>query len=263
MVKGTKIYQRIPDRYLDFLKLLEDQEISVFSLDQACRWTHRSNSEMQEMLQNLSRKGMIERLERRKYARYGFRNDKVIGTFIADNSVIGYWSALNLHGMTEQIPNVVFVQSPRLKRPATIFNVRYRFVHILPEKIFGITQFGYGNEAFPVTDKEKTLLDCFNMPVYTAGYDTLILAFYHGDLQPGKLLDYGKRLGNLSVLKRLAFLSEVFRMSGYRPFRDTVASMLNDRYTPLDPMGPFEGEFVSTWKIRLNISRSQLLELIQ
>jgi len=263
MARGTKIYKRLPDKYLDFIKLMDDQEVSFFTIAQASKWTQQSNVEIQEMLQNLTKKGMIVRLERGKYARYGFRNDNIIGTFIAENSAIGYWSAMNLHGMTEQIPNIVFVQTPKLKRPATLFNVRYKFVHIQSKRLFGVTQFGYGNETYPVTDKEKTVLDCFDLPVYTPGYDTLIRMFYHGDLNPEVLINYGERLGNLSVMKRLAFLSELFEMPYYSRFRESITRRMNNRYTILDPTGPDEGEFIKTWKIRLNLSRSQLMDIIQ
>lgn len=215
------------------------------------------------MLQNLTRKGLLNRLERGKYCRYGFRNDKVIGTFIAGTGAIAYWSALNLHGMTEQIPNVVFVQLPRYKKPQVIFNVRYKFIHVLEKKFFGTTSTGYGNESFQVTDKEKTILDCFEMPLYSGGYDTLIRTFAKSDLNPDKVLEYGLRIGNLAVLKRLAFLSELFSLSNYRKFRKEISTLLKDRYSPLDPMGPFEGEFIPSWKIRLNIPRDQLINLIQ
>jgi len=263
MTKGTKQLTYLPDRYIDFIKFVEDHEITVFSLEQVYQWIQKDPIYVQEMLQNLVRKELLFRLERGKYARYGFKNDKVIGTFLASGSAIGYWSAMNLHGFTEQIPNVVFVQTTKFKRDTSVFNVPYKFIHILPEKLFGITTAGYGNETFPVTDKEKTLHDCFGHPEYTPGYDTVIRMFYHGNFHPETLLKYGERLGNFSTMKRLAYLSELFKLPDFEAVRQQIASKINNRYTLIDPTGPDEGEFVMKWKIRLNISNEDLISMVE
>lgn len=33
MVKGTKIYNRLPDKYLDFIKLMDDQDVPPSTID--------------------------------------------------------------------------------------------------------------------------------------------------------------------------------------------------------------------------------------
>ncbi len=263
MPKGTKIFDRLPDHHLDLVKFMEDHELSVFTVEQMSGLTGISSPHINEILENLALKKMIDRLERGKYCRYGFRNDKVIGSFLTGGGSIAYWSALNYHLMTEQIPNVVFVQSPRYKQSKSIFNVRYKFVKILDPKFFGIIQTGYGRDSFPITDKEKTLIDCFEYPEYSGGYSELIRAFAASNLNPDKLVDYGKRTNNLAVLKRIAFLSEILDMRGYQRFRKMTAVRLNERYALFDPMGPNEGEFVSAWRLRLNITRNQIIEIAQ
>lgn len=263
MTKGTKRLTYLPDRYIDFLKFIEDHEITVFSLEQAYQWIQKDQVEVQEMLQNLTRKELLYRLERGKYARYGFKNDKVIGTFLAAGSAIGYWSAMNHHGFTEQIPNVVFVQTGKFKRDTHVFNVPYKFIHILPDKMFGITTTGYGNETFPITDKEKTLLDCFDHPEYTPGYDTVVRMFLHERFHPETLLNYGERLDNFSVMKRLAYLSELFEIPDFESFRQQVASRINNRYTLIDPTGPDEGAFAAKWRIRLNLPNESLIRMVE
>lgn len=73
-------------------------------------------------------------------------------------SAVAYWSALNLHGLTEQIPNIVYLQSIHSKRDKEVFGVRYKFVKVKPKKICGITTLGYGNGEFRITDTEKHCL---------------------------------------------------------------------------------------------------------
>ena len=263
MPKGTKIFNRLPDHHLDLLKFMEDQELSVFSVEQMSGLTGISSPHINEILENLARKKMIDRLERGKYCRYGFRNDKVIGSFLIGGGCIAYWSALNYHLMTEQIPNVVFVQSPRYKQAKSVFNVRYKFVKISDTRFFGIIQTGYGRDSFPITDREKTLIDCFEHPEYSGGYSELIRAFAVSNLNPGKLVDYGERTNNLAVLKRIAFLSEILNLRGYQKFKKVTAVRLNERYALFDPMGPDKGEFISAWRLRLNIKREQIIDIAQ
>ena len=52
-------------------------------------------------------------------------------------------------------------------------------------------------------------------------------------------------------------------MKGFSRFREQVLKILNQRYTLIDPMGLNKGEFVSKWRIRLNISRNDLLGMIK
>lgn len=253
MARGIRITKRVSPDHLAFLKLIEDREANVFTLEEAGTWMGATIDETQKILQNLSYHGVIERLERGKYCRYGFRNDKVIGSFISGNGTISYGSALHLHNMTEQIPNVNFIQIPFSKRNCSLFGVRYRFVKVLPSRIFGIILMGFGNETFPVTDREKTLLDCFEIPGNTPGYDTVIKAFIKTECDPGKLLEYGIKLGNLSTLKRMAFLSQTFSLTDFGVFRKEVKKLVQEKYTLFDPTGPAEGPFINDWKIRINI----------
>jgi len=71
---------------------------------------------------------------------------------------------------------------------------------------------GYGNEQFKVTDVEKTLLDCFDLPQHSGGYEELLRAFYSARINSDKLLKYAVQMNNLSVIKRVGYLSELFEM---------------------------------------------------
>jgi len=78
-------------------------------------------------------------IEKGLYVVRNFRDPYVIGTAMLKESAVAYWSALNLHGLTEQIPNIVYLQSIHSKRDKEVFGVRYKFVKVKPKKICGIT----------------------------------------------------------------------------------------------------------------------------
>lgn len=247
---------------LETLKLMTDHEISIFSFDEIKSLSKLDRYELQDILTIYSKKQILFRIEKGLYCVRNFRNPYVIGNALLKDSAISYWSALNLHGLTEQIPNVVYVQSTNRKGDKKVFNVRYKFIQVKQEKVCGIMKMGYGNEQFHVTDVEKTLLDCFDLPQHSGGYEELIRAFYEANPNGRKLLKYGKQMNNLSILKRIAFLSELFEMEKLDHFRMEIFKTVNNRYSLFDPMGENNGSFNSKWRIRCNIPEKKLLDII-
>jgi predicted transcriptional regulator of viral defense system len=244
------------------MNIITDNELSIIDIDALVSLTGKQYFELKPALKRLVHNEQLSRIEKGLYCIRNFRNSYVIANVLLKDSVVAYWSALNLHQLTEQIPNVVYVQSPNRKSDKKVFNVRYKFIQVKEEKVCGIMQMGYGNEAFRITDIEKTLLDCFDLPQYSGGYEELIRAFYRAKVSSSRLLAYGKQMNNLSALKRLAFLSELFDMKGFSAFQSGVQKMVNNRYSLLDPLGLNEGEFNARWRIRVNIPVVRLLEMI-
>lgn len=247
---------------MDFLKQLDEEEISLFTIDVAKKFvSNREN--LNEIIENLAHKNFLHRLERGKYCRSTFRDEYVIGTFIVEDSAIAYWSALNLHGLTEQFPNTVFVQTTRKKNPVSIFGTNYQFIKINPQKKSGITYNGYGNYKYPITDIEKTIIDCFDLPQYSGGYAELIRAFYRIKLNAEKLINYCISVNNMATIKRLGFLAELFDKKELLPFIEFARTKVNRTYNLIDPFGENTGESNSAWYLRLNLSKEVITSIIQ
>jgi len=244
------------------MNLIADNELSIFNIDTLVSLSGKQYLDLKPVLKRLVINEQLSRIEKGLYCVRNFRNSYVIANNLLKNSTIAYWSALNLHQLTEQIPNVVYSQSVIQKKDTKVFNVRYKFVAIKDTKVAGISQMGYGNEMFKITDIEKTLLDCFDLQQYSGGYEELIRAFFQAKINSSKLFIYGKQMDNLSVLKRIGFLSELFEMTHLTNFRAEVLKLINSRYTLLDPMGNDMGEFNIKWKIRVNIPQENLLSII-
>ena len=244
------------------MNLIADNEMSIFNIDMLISLSGKQYIDLKPILRRLVVNEQLSRIEKGLYCVRNFRNSYVIANNILPNSIVAYWSALNLHQLTEQIPNVVYSQAFIQKKDTKVFNVRYKFVTIKRTKIAGITKMGYGNEMFKITDVEKTLLDCFDLPQHSGGYEELIRALYQAKINSSKLLTYGLKMDNLSILKRIGYLSELFEMTHLAKYRAEILKLINNRYTLLDPLGADVGEFNSKWKIRVNISQENLLSII-
>ena len=261
MADSVYISSNLTSIQLEFMKLLDEYEIDIFRIDEIEGKLGQSFGNINEILENLVHKGILSRIERGKFCKANFRDEKVMGTFLVNNGAIAYWSALNLHGLTEQFPNTVFVQSTSKKKDKTVFGVSYQFIQISTSKRQGIIKEGYGDHSYYVTDIEKTIVDCFDLPQYSGGYAELIHAFATAKLTGSKMINYCRAVSNIAATKRMGYLAELFEKKGLKSFISFARDQVKDSYNPFDPQGPDSGSFDAGWRLRVNISKEELLNI--
>jgi len=260
----------MPRRYLSvnlseeqqlFIKLLGEYEIDIFSIDTIESQIQKQFKNLNEVIENLVDKDFISRIERGKYCQANFRDELVIGTFITKESAVAYWTALNRHGLTEQFSNTIFIQTTHLKKDKTIFGVPYKFIQVSPSKKAGIIMEGYGNRIYSITDVEKTIVDCFDLPQYSGGYAELLRAVGQARLKGNKMIEYCKAINNIAAIKRIGYLVELLDKKGMRSFIRYAKQQVNPKYNLFDPQGLETGEFISEWKLRMNLPERKILEI--
>lgn len=248
-------------KQLDFIRLLDDFEIDIFRFTDIERQIHHKFENLNEVLENLVDKKIIARIEKGKFCRSNFRNENVIGCFLVPDGAVSYWSALNKHGLTEQFPNVLFIQTTRNKHEKNVFGTTYKFVRVHARKVMGIISEGTGNNQFRITDMEKTLVDCFDLPEHSGGYAELLRAFSQAKLNSDKMIDYCTAIDNIAATKRMGFIAELLDKKGLKTFIKYAKQRVNVKYNAFDPVGNDMGEFVNDWRLRLNISRKEILDI--
>ncbi|MDR2425450.1 MAG: hypothetical protein LBD59_12175, partial [Prevotellaceae bacterium] len=105
---------------VQILKIISDNELFIFGIEDLLTLADRSYSDLKYALSTLCEAGLIYRLEQGLYCMRNYKNTYPIANLLLKDSAIAYWSALNLHGLTEQIPNVVYSQSSFRKDDKTI-----------------------------------------------------------------------------------------------------------------------------------------------
>jgi len=261
MAKGSYISENLTKSQLDFMLMLDEYEMDIFTLEDVKKLVPDQEQKVNEIIENLVHKKILSRIERGKYCRANFRDEKVIGCFLVSDGVIGYWSALNLHGLTEQFSNTIFIQTTKIKKDKKVFGVSYKFVTVAKNKREGISKEGFGNHSYSITDIEKTIVDCFDLPKYSGGYAELVRAFLHAKLSSGKMIQYCKAINNISATKRMGFLAELLEKPGMKTFIRYAKQQVKEAYNPFDPIGPDTGDYDREWRLRLNISRDELLDI--
>lgn len=262
MARGTYISENLTQPQIEMMLLLDDYEMDIFTLQELKELSSDQFDNTSELVENLAHKKILSRIERGKYCRSTFRNEKVIGTRLVEDGAVAYWSALNLHGLTEQFPNSVFIQTTKTKTPKQVFGVTYQFVKITPAKRTGIVKEGFGNHSYAITNVEKTIVDCFDLPQHSGGYAELIRAFDTAKLSAEKMIEYCRTVNNQAVTKRIGYLTELLDKKGMKSFIRFAKDQLTQTYNPLDPLGIDTGRHSSEWKLKLNITESEILDIV-
>lgn len=252
----------VSEEQRQFTRLLDEWQIKVFTIDEI---KHRIGrfANLNAILENLVDKQLLSRIEKGKYCNVNFRNEQIIGSFLVKEGAIAYQTALSSHGLCKRAPNIVFVQTPLLKRDKTVFGVRYNFIKVNRSKIDGVIRHADESGAYNVTDLEKTIVDCFDLPEYSNGYGNLIRAFHSAKLDNEKLIQYCERINNIALIKRLGCLAAMTKPTDLSMFVQFARTRVNKRYNLFDPMGNNSGDFVSEWRLRMNISRNEISEIVK
>ncbi len=228
----------------------------VFTIGEAAEITGLDRNTLKVLLSRLEKRGWVERIEKGKYIIIPLGAEKgeytlhefIIGSLLVKPSAIAYWSALHYHGFTEQIPSTVFVQTTarKKKQDLRIFGVRYKIIRIKPEKYFGVEKIWIEEFQVPITDREKTVIDCLDKPRYCGGIIEVAKAFRE-ELEGEKLREYALRMNNSAVIRRLGYLCDYFGVNIDLPKPKTR------NYILLDPTMPREGNVEGKWRIIANV----------
>ena len=120
------------------------------------------------------------------------------------------------------------------------------------------------SEMVLVSDPERTVLDGLKMPQYCSGITEVAKGFWmkRKELSLSKLIEYSDKLGVGAVYRRLGFLLETYEMDCV-PEIKWLQSKISKTYLLLDPTLVDEGKYNSRWKLRLNVSKAELLSVVR
>ncbi|MBN1954819.1 MAG: type IV toxin-antitoxin system AbiEi family antitoxin domain-containing protein [Anaerolineae bacterium] len=247
----------------------------VFSIADAQAVTETSYRATAILLSQMARKGWLVRLAPGKYLvvplEAGLESLPLADRYVIAREVldplpyyVSHYSAMELHQMTTQPVNTVYVTVPRQRASRTIAGVEYRFVYANPRAFWGWEPiWATDQEQVQVSDLEKTLLDCAARPHLCGGLGELAKGLWlrKGDLDESRLVAYAQRLDHKAASKRIGFLLETYALG--RPA--TIAALqalVNSRYALLDPTLPDEGPYRARWRLRVNLDPEELKAIV-
>ena len=267
-------------------RLLHDlftQGKRIFNMNDIKEAARRQNippGQLGKILSNLAKRGRLLRIRRGLYVGIGLVADQanahpfVISAYLIQPSAISHWSALQHHGLTEQVPQVITAsttkkvltpsmrekqtQKSKVKHAWEVAGVRYEYINVQEKHFFGIEKL-WLDEHFVVslTDKERTLLDVFIYPKMFGGIGEAlgILVNSLSTIDVQKLIGYVIQYDKKSVAKRLGWALEYFGVPAEQ--LEPLLKVPINYFCRLDPSGPATGPCDKRWMIQNNLIKAE------
>ena len=165
---------------------------------------------------------------------------------------VGGRTAAEHWDLTEQIFNDIVVFTSQVVRIKKQERQGFKFTlkHIDPSKFFGTKPVWRHRSKVLVSDTHRTIIDMLDDPAVGGGIqhvtDCLRSYLIRQDRDDQKLIDYGERLGNGAVFKRLGFLVE--KHESGKQLAELCAERLTAGISKLDPALRSE-RIVSKWRL--------------
>ena len=255
----------ISRRNRDFVERLHRQG-TAFDVPRASETLGLDPDKTRRLLGYLARRGWLARVRRGLYVpvpldarRSGeWREDSwVVAELLFSPCYIGGWSACEHWGLTEQVfRTVVAITAAGLhKRDVEIQGIRFHLTKRAESKLFGTVLVWRDQSKIHVSDATRTIIDVLDDPKLAGGirsaadvlYEYMSSEHRNDDL----LIEYGDRLGNRAVFKRLGYLLE----HGAIHAPQLIAACLKRRssgLSRLDPSIQTAGKIVRRWSLRIN-----------
>ena len=249
----------LSDKESNILSELSYHNKSIFTTEDIKKLEKNPKS----ILENLVKKKWILKIRRGVYLIIPLEAGKegadnytihsfVIGSLLSESYYIGYWSALNYYGFTEQTPPRVYVATTKQKDNTRILDTEFRFVRIAPYKLFDIDVIKIENRDVNISSPEKTFVDCLDRPRHAGGIEEGAKALYfsHDELDLRKLAKLAIQIQNTAVIKRLGYLSELYKLEECLQALSTAP--VSQEYSSLEPFSKKKGKIVERWQLRVN-----------
>ena len=260
---------------IELVRILVYEGDRIFTTDRARELAPRAgvnDAYVDEALYHLRRNDWIVPLRRGLYALsspvpgIAAVHEYEVAMALVQPAAISHWTALNYHGLTEQIPRHVFVLTttdvsvPRKRTSESaegrggypVNGTVYRFVQVRPERYFGVERIWVGDARVSITNLERTLLDGLAMPQHCGGFGEVIHAFGEAidQLDVERIAEYAQRLSP-AVAKRAGWVLELQGCED--PQLDKLAALTIKGHRKLNPTGPRKGTYNNRWMLQENL----------
>jgi predicted transcriptional regulator of viral defense system len=260
---GEKTQRKgLSTREAQVLSRLASENREIISISDIADVLDIPRKSAKDMAYALKEKGWLERVAHGKYLILPLAagenavytaHEFVIASALVEPMYVGYWSALNHHGLTAQVPRTVYIVTTTRAQEREIHGVTYRPVTVTEQKFFGYQPTAVESNQVNISSIEKTLVDCADHPEFCGGISELAKAMHNAvDMRCSweRVVECLRRVGNGAATKRLVYLADQLDID--LPEYDEFVESFTTGYPLLDPTREATGTRDSTYQLRLN-----------
>jgi predicted transcriptional regulator of viral defense system len=250
-----------------FLARLNRELPGPFSVSDAAAVSDVDHERAARLLRDLAKGGWLVRLQRGLYTTVPLEAEDprtwsadpwAIANATLAPGYVGGWTALHQWDLTDQIfSTTVFITArPVPARQRKIGRAQFELRHRPPSALFGTRNVWREGAPVPVSDRERSLVDCLDDPLLGGGltHTAEALTSYGAEKDAAwpRILEYGERLGNLTVFKRLGYLLETLDLANEKTLEE-CHRRISGSVGRLDPARPARGLTSTRWRLQLNV----------
>lgn len=170
---------------------------------------------------------------------------------------IGYYSAMQIHGLITQPSLKEFIVTKRQVIPSSrkIKDIEFQFVTQKASKFFGIKNTWINqHEKVMVSDLEKTIVDAVSKPHLSGGMIEIGKAVYEtrGKVNLDKLKSYLTQNESQVAIKRYLYLCDLLNVK-WTAHHESLVQKIGSSFSLLDTTGPDQGRKKSKFRLKINI----------
>ena len=240
IILNTKNKKNTDMKAIELLKKLEEKP--VFRLHDIQRIELCSRQYAILVLNRLAKRGLIKRVAENTYTTKHDIN--VIASNVTYPSYISFWYASYYMGYTEQIVNTVQVATTARRKSINFERYDIKFIPL--EYFFGYRKIRTDEGDIFLAENEKLLIDALLRPKECGNFDEIEKMFENSKISEEKMIDYLKKIGVQTLIKRACFLLEKIKnIDLSREFK------LDKNYVILNPFSAKITKVNSKWRLKL------------
>jgi len=226
-----------------------------------------------KLAHGLVKKGWFERLRpglfllvpaRRGRDGVADMNPLVAGAALVSPYFYSFGTACTHHGLTEQVFSEVYLACQEHRRPQTIRDKRYVFVHVSERRFFGFEEIAVLGQAVQMATVERAVLDAIDRPRFAGsiGEVSRIVSRAAAKVSWHDLTGLARKWGSSALVQRLGYFVDLH--GGDMP--DYVRMALLELVHPKSKIQlssrrkwGSSGKLVRPWNVIENVPRDVLL----
>jgi predicted transcriptional regulator of viral defense system len=191
-------------------------------------------------------------------------NPLAAGAVLVSPYFYSFGTACTHHGLTEQVFSEVYLACQEHRRPETIRDKRYVFVHVPERRFFGFEEIAVLGQAVKMATAERAVLDAIDRPRFAGGIGEVsrIVSRAAAKVSWDELIGLARKWGSSALVQRLGYFVDLHGVELPGHFRNSLLDLVRPKSKiQLGSRSRWgaSGKLVRLWNVIENVPRDVLL----